>query len=107
RIRLPWVRRVREIAISQGADGPLVRYVLGDLMSVQSRELSGPAPLAFPIHTSRLALERARHAEHLAIRTEAEWRLLEELEALGLSVSLTAAPDGAVWILSPNLTQAR
>ncbi|MGI6412064.1 MAG: DUF2357 domain-containing protein [Syntrophomonadaceae bacterium] len=61
---------------------------------------------AFSRHrwTSRLALERAQNVKELLLETEPEWRLYEDLRALGIEVSLEPGP---VKMVDPENPQGR
>lgn len=66
--------------------------------------------------TSRLSLERAETIQELLIETEPEWRLYEDLRALGIKFELIPdkveiqnpdVPFGRVWFLLDNGTKIR
>ena len=108
---------LREIApvIAVGVDaspaGMHLTYRLGpSRFRDELRAETSRLPISLPLWTSRLALDRARRPEELLLRHEAEWRLLEELEALGLDVILEPGRGGDgqwTWILTPNQARVR
>lgn len=66
---------------------------------------SGDVQVSLPLWTSKLALDRARGPEELLLRLEAEWRLLEDLRALGVDVVFEPVHGGSdqhAWLLTPN-----
>ena len=99
------------VRVDAGAVGAQITYHLGaSRFRAELHADQGRAPVLLPLWTSRLALDRARRPEELLLRLEAEWRLLEELEALGLDVSLEPmlGDDGQwTWILTPNRDRVR
>ncbi|MCL6649568.1 MAG: restriction endonuclease-like protein [Chloroflexi bacterium] len=52
--------------------------------------------------TTRLALERARRLEELRLRSEAEWRLVEALEARAVRYGVQALHGGARFVTKDN-----
>lgn len=78
-------------------------YRLGELVElarpIENRDGRRPSVVSW---TSRLALERAREMAELALETEAEWRLVEALEARG-----TAYRVERPWIVAASGARAR
>jgi len=80
---------------SQHGDEEQVLYELGPITRlpreiVNKDDRGRGGPLRDRRWTSRLALERARTVAELLLEAEAEWRLYEELRALGLPFKLSA-----------------
>lgn len=69
-------------------------------------------PLKLPILTTALAASRATTAPELLLRTELDWRLREQLAALGLEVQLDIDPAAGLmpqpmWLLGAHRQRAR
>ena len=109
------MRREHDVAAVRphGGENLAVEYLLSPgrvraLIAWRQEEF----PVALPFLTSELALDRARTAPDLLLRSEQEWRLREQFVALGLDVYLrseagpTLLPEVS-WSLGPERTRAR
>lgn len=103
---------VISVEVGHGTQGTQLAYHLGpsqfrdEIRANSAREI----PISLPLWTSKLALDRSRRPEELLLRLEAEWRLLEELSALGLEVLFDPirGDEGQwTWILTPNQDRVR
>jgi hypothetical protein len=91
-ILTPWPAHTR-------GESLCVIYRLGDLKELDqpiTNEDDRGRGQRFSTHrwTSRLALERAKTVSELLLETEAEWRLYEELRAVGVRFTVRAADLG-------------
>jgi hypothetical protein len=95
-VETPWPAR-------RGSQSLVALYRLGELAElerpIENRDGRRPPVVSW---TSRLALERARELAELALETEAEWRLVEALEARG-----TAWYVERPWLVTASGARAR
>ena len=101
-IKTPWIAR-------RNFDELQVLYHLGEIKELD-RAIDNlnetDRGYAFRRHrwTSRLALERAQNIKELLLETEPEWRLYEDLRALGIDVYFEPGP---VKMVDPENPQGR
>ena len=98
-------------------------YPSGDVLLTLTYTLADPVPRSpirwrsaedsvdLPFLTTKLAFDRANSLPELLLQTESEWRLLEELRAIGLIPALHVnrsadrAPD-LTWLIGPDRRRA-
>ncbi|MBX5465018.1 MAG: hypothetical protein IRZ26_05630, partial [Clostridia bacterium] len=91
-------------AVRMGYDVGPFRRLGGNGAGRSGAPRHGPLAVCW---TSRLALERARGLEELRLRSEAEWRLVEAVEARALRYTVRALSGGGTWLVAESGSRAR
>lgn len=103
---------VTNVTLSSDPGGLYLVYELGEsrFRSEVRATPSDGVRVSIPLWTSLLALERAGRPEELLLRLESEWRLLEDLRALGVDVlfePVQGTTDQHAWLLTPQRDRVR
>jgi len=100
------------VTLAESTESRVVYRQTNSRVRVPVRWTSSQFPLGMPVLTTALAAFRATEVAEFLLRTEVDWRLREQLTAIGLEVELQLGPANGfypelIWRLGPERSRAR